>query len=232
MSLRHGWRRDPPVVTKIQQIIVAPTVVEPKPQPVPSVQSTVLMSTIPPPQLEEMRVESKKKVSAIKSLRPPKSVAPKTKCFQRPSLSEQLATIGDNASKITTDIQQKHGLSTNEYNRPLLAVPSMLLLVGKLETKQPSPVHFMSDRVTYHFMHPYQRKEIWMEMFYRDMVDSSLDTVNRTFSFRILRDLREFGDDYNYENYQHRICIGLGSGLDCEQVRSKILPIIKSNCHR
>jgi hypothetical protein len=193
---------------------------------------SVAANTQKVPLLDEMRAESKKKVSSIKSLRPPKTVTRKRKSFQRPSLSEQLASIGDNASKITLDIQAKHGLAPKQHSRPVLAVPSKMLVVGKLQTKQPSPVQFMPDRVTYHFMHPYQRKEIWMEMFYRDMVDASLDTANRLFTFRIPRILQEFGDDYNFENFQHHICIGLSSGLDCEQVRDKILPIVKANRHR
>ena len=233
MSARHGWRPAAPAPrvarTTAHQVVVAPRPV-PRASPSDTTPAVVPKRTEVPEverqALSQLRAEARqKKASSIKALRPPKPIVRKRRSFQRPSLSDQLASIGNNASKITSEIQTKHGLSVKEDTRPLLAVPSTQLVVGKLQAKHPSPVRFMPDRVIYHFMHPFQSKEISMEMFYRDMCDASLDDAKRIFSFRIPRELHHFGDDYNPDNYQHRICIGLGSSLDCDQVKTKILPL-------
>jgi len=229
---RHGWRREPQRLSNSQHIVVAP-----KPAPSAAKDGAKVgagasgdnagRTDVDQAKLSLARAQSKK--TSIKSLRPPKAlVLRKRNSMQRPSLSEQLAAIGGEASKLTSDIRHTHGLGAQRSATPLLAVPSMALVVGKLQSKHPSPVQFMADCVTYHFLHPFQSKEVRMEMFYRDMHDASVDTVNRTFSFRVPRTLVQFGDDYDPNNWQHRISIGLGSGVDCERVKTKVLPLIRA----
>ncbi len=74
---------------------------------------------------------------------------------QRPSLSEQLATIGSGAAKIGAGISSRFGLE-QPSQQPLLRTPAQTFVVGKLTAKHPSPVAFFRDRCTYSFYHPFQ----------------------------------------------------------------------------
>lgn len=64
----------------------------------------------------------------------------------RPTLSEQLASIADNASSITNDIRKTHGLDQPQDAGLLLRVPARKFAVGQLACRYPSPVAFYPDR--------------------------------------------------------------------------------------
>ena len=81
--------------------------------------------------------------ASMKRQRPPKPV--------RPSLSEQLASIGASAGSITDEIRKTHKLDDHHgtaSGKPLLRVPARAFTVGKLECRYPSPVQFFADQCT------------------------------------------------------------------------------------
>ena len=75
---------------------------------------------------------------------------------QRPSLSEQLASIGSNAEAITNGLRERHGME--RATTILFTTPALLFVVGRLESKAPSPVEFHQHHCSYSFQHPYQTK--------------------------------------------------------------------------
>ena len=75
---------------------------------------------------------------------------------RRPSLSDQLASIGLGASQITASIKRNAGMEIEQLNlertdKPLLSTPSKSFKVGRLTCKFPSPVQFYKDRCCYTF---------------------------------------------------------------------------------
>ena len=175
----------------------------------------------------------------IKALRKPKKFIPPSQRDgkpKRPSLSEQLASIGAKAGSITDKLEKKHGLNAkrDDAGDPMLfQVPSRTFVVGKLETKFPSPVQFYASRCVYVFHHPYDHKVITMEMHYGDMrqarvIRASADRLaaGPALEFKIDHALLQYGKDYDPGRRDHVVSIGLGSGSDADRIRREILPRI------
>lgn len=138
----------------------------------------------------------------------------------RPSLSEQLASIGQTASNLTSSLQQQHGLVGAET--PIYCAPSRHFVVGRLQSKFPSPVRFFKDCCKFSFHHPYEHKVVEMVMFYRDMRAVNLNAHQRLLRFRIARRLAQFGADYNEHNCRHFIEICFNSSKDMKQLETKV----------
>ena len=61
----------------------------------------------------------------------------------RPSLSEQLASIGAKAAALTMEMKQTHGLVDNSNDgKPIHCFPANNFTVGSLRCRYPSPVSF------------------------------------------------------------------------------------------
>ena len=156
---------------------------------------------------------------------------------KRPSLSQQLASIGAKAGGITDALEKKHGLNggRDAAGDPVLfQVPSVAFVVGKLESKFPSPVQFYGSRCVYVFHHPYDAKVITMEMHYADMRGARLRGASAdrlaqgpSLSFKIDHALLQYGADYDPGRRDHVVEIRLGSGTDADRIRREILPRIK-----
>ena len=148
---------------------------------------------------------------------------------QRPSLSEQLASIGSEAEKITNGLRERHGMKTKPTC--LFTTPALLFVVGSLESRSPSPVEFHHTHVSYSFQHPYQTKtRIDMTMQYGHMVNARIrqDKISGIFfEFKIQAALEHYGIDYNPGKSEHVIKIRLASGTDAEMIRKDILPRCK-----
>ena len=136
----------------------------------------------------------------------------------RPSLSEQLASIGAAAGSITAGIREDFGLPSTE--KALKTTPARCFTVGKLTARYPSPVQFYADRCTYTFHHPYEAREIDMSMFYVDMRAISLH--GPTLSFKIAHHLVHFSDDY--DPARDALTIELSSSADAAWVQQVVLP--------
>lgn len=146
----------------------------------------------------------------------------------RPSLSEQLANIGAGAGAITDELRKRHGLE--HAKSVLFATPSMMFVVGRLESKVPSPVAWHTDHCAYSFQHPFQRgTRIDMQMRYSDMAQPVLrsDKIGgHFFEFKICAPLSCYGIDYDPGKRDHKVKIRLASGTDAERVKRDILPRI------
>ncbi|GAB5369907.1 hypothetical protein AAMO2058_001446900 [Amorphochlora amoebiformis] len=135
---------------------------------------------------------------------------------QRPSLILQLRAIGAKTADISNDIRKRAGLETKEI--PVLNVSCRDLIVGKATSRYPSIVSFYNDRCTYLFYHPFQSKEISMEMYYCHMQALRLDFAKRQITFRINHKLEQFPRDYNPSIRSQRLVIGLNSEGDIKRV--------------
>ena len=157
----------------------------------------------------------KKKKYAIKSLRPPKKLIKKKRPV-RPSLSEQLANIGAKASEVTENLREKHNLKSSSGEKPLYIAPSLKFVVGRLESKLPSPVEFFRDHVAYTFNHPYQNKQILMKMYYGHMSQKYFKKSMNTyvFEFKISHPLKHYGLDYDPGEHNHKVKIVFASEKD------------------
>jgi len=165
----------------------------------------------------------------------------------RPSLSDQLASIGAKAEALTLDIRQKNGMSaappimpttTNNNNingqavqqsAPvqeglLFTVPSKHFAVGTLSCRYPSPISFYKDRCEYSFAHPFKNMEVQMIMHYKDMRNVSI--TGQSFRFRIPKRMAIFPTDYDPSNITHNICVDFVSGLAISLIREKVIPSI------
>eukprot|EP00638_Chattonella_subsalsa_P005436 CAMPEP_0117747780 /NCGR_PEP_ID=MMETSP0947-20121206/8699_1 /TAXON_ID=44440 /ORGANISM="Chattonella subsalsa, Strain CCMP2191" /LENGTH=226 /DNA_ID=CAMNT_0005565267 /DNA_START=280 /DNA_END=960 /DNA_ORIENTATION=- len=140
---------------------------------------------------------------------------------QRPTLSEQLAAIGDKASEITADIQKTHGIEPT--TGALATFPAGQFSVGRLNSKLCSPISFFKDKCTYVFHHPFQPTEILMEMHYMDMHQVSFNEQQRLLRFKIDHDLLHYGNDYQANNTQHFVSVSLCSELDTLALKTQIL---------
>ncbi|KAG6586610.1 uncharacterized protein IUM83_16221 [Phytophthora cinnamomi] len=154
----------------------------------------------------------------------------------RPSLSEQLKTISQGAQAITAQLATTYNLP-GRSNAPALAssgayahadvthdklafqATTIMLTVGKLDCRFPCPATFASDRCTYLFQHPFETKEVFMIMYYRDMLHASVNMTDFSFRFRLSRVLEQFGDDYNPKNAQHWIRIVLATASEAKKVK-------------
>ena len=111
--------------------------------------------------------------SSSTTCRPPRLV--------RPSLSEQLASIGAQADSLTSQIRKTHGLDTSATTpsattttTPVCTFPANSFAVGRLECRFPSPVQFFRDRCEYTFHHPFEKAEIRMVMYYKGGATSTV----------------------------------------------------------
>jgi hypothetical protein len=86
--------------------------------------------------------------------------------FIRPSLSEQLASIGIQAQSLVNKLKP-------ESSKVLMTVPTASMMVGRLECKYPSPVDFDEHVCRYHFLHA--SRDISMFMYYKDMCDIAFE---------------------------------------------------------
>ncbi len=90
----------------------------------------------------------------------------------RPTLSDQLASIGAQADSLTSQIRKTHGLDATTPSSfttlgPVCTFPAHAFAVGRLECRFPSPVQFFRDRCEYTFHHPFEAAEIRMVMYYK-----------------------------------------------------------------
>ena len=127
--------------------------------------------------------------SRLKSLRPPK-IAPRSKgsfVRQRPSLTDQLASIGAAADEVTQGLHANHaGLAGGAgVPPPLLCAAAKSFVVGRLECRVATPVRFYRDKCVYVFNHPFERKQITMEMWYRDMSGVRLSQRSLRYKVRV-----------------------------------------------
>lgn len=145
---------------------------------------------------------------------------------QRPSLSEQLSKIGDNAQDITNDIRKVHNLSQSQSNqdKPLFIIPAKSFIVGNLSCRYPSPISFYNNKLIYDFNHPYENKQIKMIMYYKDFIHSiNINNKNNNMKFKIMKPLEQFGEnDYDFNNRSHFIQVSLASGTNLAQVQKVI----------
>lgn len=158
----------------------------------------------------------------------------------RPSLSEQLATIGNKADALSADIRSKASFysgapvidasagvgvaasgtgTSSEATALLFTIPSKSFFVGNLTCRYPSPCNFYTDRCEYSFSHPFQSTEILMTMYYKDMNNVVLN--NDSLKFRLLKKLTNFPSDYDPNNSAHSISIQLVSNLAAATIRRR-----------
>ncbi|CAM9388645.1 unnamed protein product, partial [Hapterophycus canaliculatus] len=143
----------------------------------------------------------------------------------RPSLSEQLASIGKAAQEITMGLRLSHGLKP--LNGAMLTTPSESFLVGKLRCKYPSPVMFFNHKCVYTFHHPFEASRITMEMFFRDMRCATLEAPRRELRFKIDHPLCHYAKDYSYDDPSHFVAILFSSDSDTERVNQQVMPLIR-----
>jgi len=180
---------------------------------------------VPTPVPYQTYNQVKAELSSTSSFKP-KSSRPN----QRPSLSEQLASIGQNASDITASIKKKAGITDNDMkSSALYSCPAKSFAVGNLQARMcTSLVYFYPNRCEYVFHHPYQTAtEIHMTMFYADYHDVKL--ANNKLKFHVAANLHQCftSSDYNPANSNHFISIEFASSLSMNEVKKKVLPLIK-----
>jgi len=173
---------------------------------------------------QQVHVDKKQEVDVVEEV---KSVAiPKRKMIKpkwtRPSLSEQLAKIGNEASSITKSLTEKYPDLTPK-NKPLFQLPALNFIVGKLQSRFPSPVQFFQNRCEYIFHHPFENKQITMVMYFSDMSQVALSKSKCYFQFKISRDLFHYGKDYDFRNSAHFVRIDLHSQHDATQIQQVLL---------
>eukprot|EP01041_Mallomonas_annulata_P013739 gene13739-29215_t len=149
----------------------------------------------------------------------------------RPSLSEQLASIGANADALKASIRHNAGMETriNSFDTVLFSSPSTSFQVGKLTCRYPSPVQFYRSRCEYTFHHPYQSTEIRMVMYYQDMNQlTCTDNKPYRISFRVARHLVHFSDDYDPSRADSFVSIDFPTVLAVSQFRQVIMPLLNN----
>jgi hypothetical protein len=143
----------------------------------------------------------------------------------RPSLSDQLAAIGANASALTQDIRAKAGLDkAGAGDPPLLTFPAKCFIVGTLSCRYPSPVSFYQDRMEYTFHHPFENSEIRMLMYYRDLIGPVV--VGNKLRYKLPRSLTHFPADFDPNNPQHQITVEFTSSGATTSVKQRIFPLM------
>lgn len=157
------------------------------------------------------------------ALVPANSVRPKV---VRPSLSEQLASIGANAAALTQDIRAKAGLDKggNVGDPPLLTFPARGFTVGTLSCRYPSPISFYQDRMEYVFHHPFENTEIRMVMYYRDIIGPVV--VGNKLRYKLPRALTHFPSDFDPNNPQHQITVEFTSNGAASSVKQRVFPLM------
>ena len=161
-------------------------------------------------------------------LKPKATKMCKGKRRDRPSLRQQLAAIGAKAQSITRSIRKAHGLQ--DCSTVLFRTPAVGFVVGRLESKLPSPVEFHHNRCVYSFHHPFQRKTIEMTMFYAHMANAGLrhsSVFGHCLEFKILAPLKQYGIDYDPGKREHLVRIIFASSSDAKKVKEEIIPRIR-----
>jgi hypothetical protein len=152
---------------------------------------------------------------------------------QRPCLSDQLKNIGSEASAITNQLRVAYQLEDQEKKKlsglELFQMTTNKMVVGRLESKLPCPVTFYQDHCRYLFQHPFERKEIQMVMYYKDMQQVQLSVQEKSLRFRIDHALEHFGQDYQAKNLQHGIKICFVSEQDTVKIKAFLQTIIKKS---
>lgn len=145
----------------------------------------------------------------------------------RPTLSEQLASIGTGAADLTSSLRKQHGIQEPSIDA-LGTFPALEFSVGRLNCSLCSPITFYRDKCVYVFHHPFQPTEITMEMHYRDMSQVVFNERQKMFQFKIPHALFHYGDDYQAENSQHFVSVRFSSELDCVTFKAQVFqPYIK-----
>lgn len=140
----------------------------------------------------------------------------------RSRLSSQLASIADAAASLTDSLQRR---KDRDVEAPLLTVSSRAFVVGRLESKFPSQVHFFDTRCTFTFHHPLEKKEILMDMKFGDLAAVALK--GDTLSFKPVNSLAHFSDNYLPLNRHHVVSIGFGSPADTAAFSRLVLPTMR-----
>ncbi len=147
----------------------------------------------------------------------------------RPSLSQQLANIGQQAGNITAEIKKKAGISDSAADTAVYSCPARSFSVGNLQARVcTSLVYFYADHAQYVFHHPYQTStEITMRMYYRDMQTHRLG--GNKFAFHVAANLHQCftASDYNPSNPSHMIVIEFASSLSMAEVKKRVLPLLR-----
>lgn len=159
-----------------------------------------------------------------KTVKKPSSIKNNRSKPVRPSLSDQLAAIGDQASDITKEIKRNAGIVDENNECSLYTCPAKSFCVGALNSKYSSNISFFINRCEYRFHHPYVATEIHMVMWYKDM--SGVTCSNNRLSFRVPSSLIHFAKDYNPNNANHNISIEFATSLSQTEVKSKVMPRI------
>ncbi|KAH9114669.1 hypothetical protein AeMF1_011247 [Aphanomyces euteiches] len=137
---------------------------------------------------------------------------------KRPSLSDQLASIGLQAESVARSLKKRTNDDEMTSNVERMRLPTLRMVVGRLECKFPSPIVFFDQLCRYQFVHG--GRDIAMYMYYRDMTDISMEKNRLTLRFRIPHALAQFGADYDYHNQNHAIEIGFASQTDWNRVKA------------
>ncbi|KAF0718736.1 Aste57867_1521 [Aphanomyces stellatus] len=132
---------------------------------------------------------------------------------RRPSLSDQLASIGASAQALVDSLSKP-------TNDPLsFTLPTLRLVVGRLECKFPSPVSFSPHLLRYQFLHG--GHDIAMLMYFQDMVDVTFHLPSLSVKFKIPHPLTEFAHgDYDHLNRNHMLHIGFASATDLARAKA------------
>ena len=135
----------------------------------------------------------------------------------KPSFSSQLKLIGSIAEQNIADIKEIGFIRASQYERKepichedsdvVLSMPTKCITIGFTSCKYPAPIHFYRDRCEFLFYHPFETSEIYMVVWYRDMISFSF--ICRKFSFKLLRQLCHFPFDYDPNNPLHHIVVEL-----------------------
>ncbi|ETV91041.1 hypothetical protein H310_14281 [Aphanomyces invadans] len=156
--------------------------------------------------------------TAIVITQPARKVQPRPQVVPRPtrpSLSDQLATIRLEAHSVVQSLT-KQCVATAAFT-----VPTLSLVVGRLECKFPSPATFSTTECRYQFVHG--ARDIAMHMYYRDMTGVVFCKRALTLRFKIAHPLAQFGPDYDPHNRNHAIVIGLASVADWSRAKQVVL---------
>ena len=160
--------------------------------------------------------------------------------LKRPSLSEQLASIGANIDSVTENMKKgraylqsgnndvvirSRNTSASTDPSTLFSAPTRSFGVGNLISKYPTPVTFYKNRCEYEFYHPYENTVILMIMYYADLKNLSIQGYK--IRFKVPRKLALFLADFDPNNPFHLIVIELASELSMDQFQQKVKPLIK-----
>jgi hypothetical protein len=153
----------------------------------------------------------------------------------RPSLSEQLATIGAQAESITADIRQKNKMDNGptaagdrslSMDSALFTMPAKGFTIGTLNCRYPSPIAFYADRVEYQFNHPFESLVVNMIIYYRDM--TAVTIIGNKFRFKLPKKLVMFIEDVRLSSdYHHMVTVELPSIGSAVILRERIIPVMR-----